>query len=226
MVSGLGQAPAEAIMRARADGPFTSFEDLAVRTGLRSGSLKALARADAFGSLRLGRRAALWQSLPPREPVPLFQEPDVEEPPTTLPPVAPLEEVLADYGSTGLTLRQHPVSFFRHLLDRLKVVPAGHLGTMKPGCRLKVAGIVLLRQRPGTANGITFVTLEDETGMVNLIVRQGIWERYRRVARTAVALVAYGQLQREADVIHVLVTKLEDFSAPLATFDAKSRDFR
>jgi error-prone DNA polymerase len=226
MVSGLGQGPAEAIMQARADGPFTSFEDLAVRTGLRSGSLKALARADAFGSLRLGRRAALWQSLPPREPAPLFQEPDVEEPPATLPPVAPLAEVLADYGSTGLTLRQHPVSFFRQLLDRLRVVPAAHLVTMKPGCRLKVAGIVLLRQRPGTANGITFVTLEDESGMVNLIVRQEIWERYRRVARTAVALLAYGQLQREADVIHVLVTKLEDFSAPLATFDTKSRDFR
>jgi error-prone DNA polymerase len=226
MVSGLGQGPAETIMQARADGPFTSFEDLAVRTGLRSGSLKALARADAFGSLLLGRRAALWQSLPPREPSPLFQKPDAEEPPAALPPVAPLEEVLADYGSTGLTLRQHPVSFFRHLLDKLKVIPAELLGTMKSGSRLKVAGIVLLRQRPGTANGITFVTLEDETGTINLIVRLQVWERYRRVARTAVALLAHGRLQREAEVIHVLVTKLEDFSAPLATFDAKSRDFR
>ncbi len=226
MVAGLGQAPAEAVVRARAGGPFASFDDFARRTGLRAGALKALARADAFASVPLGRRAALWQSLPPREPTPLLGGDAAEEPPAALPPEAPLEEVLADYGATGVSLRRHPVSFFRPLLDKLDVVPAGRLGSMTPGCRLKVAGIVLLRQRPGTANGITFVTLEDETGMVNLIVRQQVWDRYRRVARTSVALLAHGTLQREADVIHVLTTRLEDFSAPLRGLDAHSRDFR
>jgi error-prone DNA polymerase len=92
--------------------------------------------------------------------------------------------------------------------------------------RLKVGGIVLLRQRPSTANGITFVTLEDETGMVNLIVRRNVWERYRRVARGAVAMLAEGQLQREAEVIHVLVSRLEDLSERLEELTTRSRDFR
>jgi error-prone DNA polymerase len=226
MVSGLGQAAAEAVVQARAEVPFASFDDFVRRTGVKSASLKALARADAFATVPLGRRAALWQSLPVRKPVPLFDGVDAAEPPAPLPPEAPLEEVLADYGATGLSLRHHPVSFFRTQLDRLGVVPAVRLSSLTPDCRLKVAGIVLLRQRPSTANGITFVTLEDETGMVNLIVRQQVWDRYRRVARTSVALLAHGRLQREAEVIHVLVTRLEDFSEPLEDLNNRSRDFR
>jgi error-prone DNA polymerase len=226
MVSGLGQGPAEAVVQGRDGVPFASFDDFTRRTGLQSRALKALAQADAFGSVPLGRRDALWRSLPSREPVPLFDGVDADEPAAALPPEAPFEEVLADYGATGVSLRRHPVSFFRPLLDGLGVVPAGRLASLAPGSRLKVAGIVLLRQRPGTANGITFVTLEDETGMVNLIVRQQVWERHRRVARTAFALLAHGVLQRESDVIHVLTTRLEDFSARLGNLHAPSRDFR
>ncbi len=139
--------------------------------------------------------------------------------------MSPFEEVLADYGSAGLTLRQHPVSFLRPMLDELKVTQAGKLPTIDNGKRLKVGGIVLLRQRPSTAKGITFVTLEDETGMVNLIVRPEIWERDRKVARHAVAMIAHGVLQREAEVIHVLVSRLEDLSQQLGELSARSRDF-
>jgi error-prone DNA polymerase len=151
---------------------------------------------------------------------------DAGEPPAVLPPAAPLQEVVADYGATGLSLRQHPVAFLRPLLGRLGVVAASRLEGLAAGCRLKVGGVVLLRQRPSTARGITFVTLEDETGMVNLIVRQDVWERCRRVARGAVVMLAEGHLQREAGVVHILVTNLEDLSAPLTDLCASSRDFR
>lgn len=225
MVSGLARTAADAVAGARADGPFTSFENFARRTGLRSGALKTLSRADAFGSLGLGRRAALWQSLPSREPVPLFDEVESEEPAANLPPTEELQEVLDDYGSTGLSLRRHPMAFFRSFLDTLGVTPAGTLASLPTGRKLRVAGVVLLRQRPGTANGITFVTLEDETGMVNLIIRREVWERHRKVARTAGVLLAHGHLQNEADVIHVLVTRLEDLSAHLRDLRSHSRDF-
>jgi error-prone DNA polymerase len=226
MVSGLRRAAADVIVQSRTGGPFVSFEDFARRTGLSSAILKKLAQADAFGSLRLPRRTALWQSLPSREPVPLFDDVDMEEPPVTLPTAAALHEVVADYSSTGLSLRQHPMSFLRPLLDKLGVAASSQLGTLTPGCLLKVAGVVLLRQRPSTAKGITFVTLEDETGMINLIIRQEVWERYRRVARTCSVLLAQGHLQREAGIIHVLVTSLEDLSAPLVELHTSSRDFR
>jgi error-prone DNA polymerase len=143
-----------------------------------------------------------------------------------LPRPAPLHEVLADYEAAGLSLRSHPMTFLRPLLDKLEAVPAGGLTTTAPGRALKVAGVVLLRQRPATANGVTFVTLEDETGMANLIIRKEVWERCRRAARNAAVLLADGTLQREGDVTHVLVAGLEDLSARLAALYAPARDFR
>jgi len=112
------------------------------------------------------------------------------------------------------------------MLDSLQVVPAARLSTLKNDRQVKVAGVVLLRQRPATANGITFVTLEDETGVVNLIVRMPVWERYRRVARGSVAMIAHGRLQMENEVIHVLVNRLEDMSERLADLATNPRDFR
>jgi error-prone DNA polymerase len=225
LVRGLSHKHAERIVACRNDGDFRSFTDFVQRTGLRSGALKQLGRADAFQSLRLDRRAALWRSLPEREPPTLFDQVEVDEPPAALPPMTPYAEVLADYGSAGLTLRQHPVSFLRPVLTEMQVEPADRLLDLPNGCRLKVGGIVLLRQRPGTANGVTFVTLEDETGQVNLIVRRAIWDRDRRVARRAIAMIAHGTLQREAEVIHVLVTRLEDLSPHLADLVTHSRNF-
>src|SRR5262249_21165334 len=149
----------ETAVQARKDGPFLSFEDFARRTGLGAGALKKLAQADAFRSLHLDRRSALWRSLPQRKPLPLFDPVDLEEPVDALPPMAPLQEVLADYGSAGLTLRQHPMSFLRPMLERRGAVSAKGLATLPTNCQVEVAGIVLLRQRPGTAKGITFVTL-------------------------------------------------------------------
>jgi len=136
------------------------------------------------------------------------------------------EEVAADYQAMGLSLRAHPLTFLREELKSLQAICASDLSTLPSGCRLKIAGLVLLRQRPSTANGITFVTLEDETGIANLIVRPNVWSRNRQIIRRANAVLAWGELQRESNVIHVLVSKIEDLSARLDDLRLRSRDFR
>jgi error-prone DNA polymerase len=188
-----------------------------------------LAGADAFGSLQLGRREALWQALAEEKKplaMPLFDplEPE-DELPAALPRLKSREEVLADYRTSGLSLRAHPMQFERQRLERLNVVPAARLATHPADHTVRVGGIVLVRQRPSTAKGITFVTLEDESGTANLIIRQDVWRRFYRVARTAAAMIAQGRLQRHGEVIHVLVTKLEDLSESLRGLESQSRDF-
>jgi error-prone DNA polymerase len=134
--------------------------------------------------------------------------------------------VLGDYRTTGLSLRQHPLAFLREQLAARRIAAAGELARLPDGRRVKVAGLVLMRQRPGTASGITFVTLEDETGLVNLIVRPNIWERDRRAGATSAALLAYGRLQHKDGVTHVLADRLEELTLVPAENMPKSRDFR
>jgi len=224
-IGGLNRKHADAVVAARAGGPFRTFSEFVRRTGLRAGALKRLSQADAFGSLQMDRQTTLWRSLPERGPATPFDQTDIDEAAVPLPALTPFEEVLADYRSAGLTLREHPISFFRRELDSLGVAPANRLPVLPNGRRVMVGGIVILRQRPSTAKGITFVTLEDETGTANLIVRMPVWERYRRVARTAVAMIAHGRLQIEGEIIHVLVDRMEDMSAKLGDFASRSRDF-
>src|SRR5205807_2373435 len=119
--------------------------------------------------LGLKRRQALWLALPHRESLALFEHAE-EEVPAGLPPMTPFQETLADYGAAGLTLRAHPMSFLRSWLDQLQVARAADLKTLPVDDKIKIAGVVLMRQRPSTAKGVTFVTLEDETGMANLII--------------------------------------------------------
>jgi error-prone DNA polymerase len=140
------------------------------------------------------------------------------------------EQVVADYRTAGLSLRAHPISFYRQQLDRLGITPARRLVELPNEAPVRVAGLVLLRQRPGTAKGITFVTLEDETGTVNLVVHQHTWDRYYRIARRAPAWIAHGHIQTApqsaAPIIHVVVTRLEALADQLRQLDVKSRDFR
>jgi error-prone DNA polymerase len=246
MVSGLSRAHADVIVTRRAVGPFASFDDFARRTRLSTAILSRLSKADAFGSLTLDRRNALWNSLPVQKVMPLFDDPPQNsdsqksgqhaaadpagdrdpEPPVALPVASPLSEVVADYRATGLSLRDHPMKFLRPVLEKMRVAKSSDLAILPVDRRVKVAGLTIMRQRPGTASGITFVTLEDETGFANLIVRPEIWERYHAAARTATAMLAHGRLQRHDNVIHVLVTRLDDLSAMLADLDQRSRDFR
>ena len=140
--------------------------------------------------------------------------------------MSPAEEVLADYRTAGLSLRAHPMQFLRQRLSERGVRTAKSLADLPNGRPVRVAGIVLVRQRPGTAKGITFVTLEDETGTANLIIRPAVWKRFREAAHGATLMLAEGPLQREGQIIHVLAAKLEDLSPWLQRLRRQSRDFR
>ncbi|QDU91483.1 Error-prone DNA polymerase [Pirellulimonas nuda] len=231
MISGLREDDAEAIVLARGAGPFTSIDDFSRRTGLGQAVIARLAGADAFGSLEVNRREALWQALAEERgaaPQPLFDALPAEDEalPELLPVMGADEEVAADYRATALSLRAHPVSFHRDALTGLGVTTAAGLKALPNGLRVAVAGLVLMRQRPATAKGITFVTLEDETGVMNLVLHPRTWERYYRTARRAGAWIVHGELQSAEGIIHVVVQKLTPLADGLASCETKSRDFR
>jgi error-prone DNA polymerase len=178
------------------------------------------------------RPGATHSSTPPIEP--FFDQPQDQsqkEPSLpALPPMQPYEETVADYRSAGLSLRAHPISFYREQLNQLGVTSAQGLWDLANELPVTVAGLVLLRQRPGTAKGITFVTLEDETGTMNLVVHQQTWDRFYRIARRAPAWIVHGHVQMvEAEftkVIHVVARRLESLGDQLRQLDIKTRDFR
>jgi error-prone DNA polymerase len=234
LLNGLGESAGRIVERAREAGPFVSIDDFARRTELGQAVIKRLAEADAFGSLGTDRRQALWQALgqeKKRRSMPLFNngKEAAELSPDALPAMPLDEQVVADYRAAGLSLRAHPISFYRQQLDHLGITPARRLAELADEAPVRVAGIVLLRQRPGTAKGITFVTLEDETGTVNLVVHQHTWDRYYRIARRAPAWIAHGHIQTApqaaAPIIHVVVSRLEALAEQLRHLDVKSRDF-
>lgn len=235
MIQGLGQQPGEAIVAARRQAPFHSLHDLARRAGLGRGVLLRLSRADALRGLGTNRRGGVWDSLAARRTsqedqqrpllAALDEADDGELLSSRLSPASEFQEVVADFRATGLSLRRHPISFLRPMLDQKDVARSCELPTKPVNRQVRVAGMVLVRQRPGTAKGITFATLEDESGVSNLVIRQPVWEQYRRVARNSVALLAHGKLQRQGQVIHVVVNKLEDLSSALASLQSQSRDF-
>jgi error-prone DNA polymerase len=225
-IKGLSGAAADAVVQARQAGTFPTYGDFVVRTRLTNAVLSRLAAADAFGSLGLTRRPALWKSLAEAPSLPLFSGLPDDDPPPSLLPLSSPEEVVLDYHSQGLSLRGHPLASLRESLNDLDVVPAAMLKELEADRRYRVAGLVLSRQRPGTAKGITFMTLEDETGTTNLIIRPQVWERFRRIARQAGALIATGLMQRQEGVIHLIVDRFEDLTSQLPDLGHRSRDFR
>jgi error-prone DNA polymerase len=240
LVRGLATVDAERVAAAvRAHGPFATVDALWQASGVRVASLRRLASADAFRSMGLDRQQALWQIRALRdEPLPIWSAAaDSPEPPpssalprsrSVLPPVTPLANVAHDYAATGLSLKQHPMSCIRERLVARGVVPCGvlrNVAVAPQGTRLRVAGIVLVRQRPSTANGIVFMTLEDESGIANLIVRPKVYARDRRAARHAVILEAEGRVERQGDVVHLLVRRVSDVSEEAIALEIGSRDF-
>ncbi|MBW3644208.1 MAG: error-prone DNA polymerase, partial [Actinobacteria bacterium] len=205
-------------------GPYASIDEVVRGSGAGLPALEALATAGAFASLGLDRRAALWaagacaQARPDRLPGVVT---GVEAPP--LPGMAPPEETAADLWATGIGAGAHPTEHVRAQLDARGVLTAEQLATAEPGRRVRVAGVVTHRQRPGTASGTVFVNLEDETGLVNVICSAGCWERYRTVARTSPALVARGVLERADGVVNLVADHLEALSLHVP---GRSRDFR
>jgi error-prone DNA polymerase len=203
-------------------------DEFARRTGLGQAVVCRLAEADAFATLGGPRRQALWDALAQptrRQPLPLWDSQDEGEPSAALPAATMQEEVRADYETLGLTLRPHPLSFYRAEFERLDVTPAAQLHELPDRRQVKLAGLIILRQRPGTGKGITFVTLEDETGIANLVVNKPVWERFHQVARHSNAWFVRGRLEQRHGVIHVIVQHLQDLHDELAQL-VQSRDFR
>ncbi|HTG38782.1 error-prone DNA polymerase, partial [Sphingomonas sp.] len=204
IVTGLSAEDAGRILLARSERPFADIADLWRRSGVKATALEKLAQADAFRGFGLDRRAALWaiRGLGERPP-PLLALLDTQEPPTLLTALTAGREVVEDYRATQLSLRAHPLSFLRSELARRGAVPCGSLEAMKDGSRVEVVGIILVRQRPGSAKGVLFLTLEDESGIANAILWPDRFEANRRTVMSAAMLSVTGRVQREGTVLHV-----------------------
>ncbi len=224
-IRGMGEQVARRIEAARAERPFADVDDLASRASLDMRALEALAEAGALERIVRGRRHALWKARGPR-PVGLFAGKDLDgDERPELPPLPRGAQLVLDYQRTGLSVTDHPMRIARPALPR-EIKSARELCDLAHGTRVSVAGMVICRQRPDTANRIVFVTLEDETGLSNLVVFADVFERFRRVATTSTLLVARGTIEREREVIHVRVDSLEPLVARELQLPAMSRDFR
>ena len=216
MVKGLANARAADIITHRGEVPYTDMADLHRRSGVPIAALERLAEADAFQSIGLDRRAALWAIRGLSDsPLPLFDDAASGEPAVRLPAMALPQEVVEDYRSVGLSLRAHPVSFMRTGLDVQGMIRCGDLRSTRDGRSVTVAGIILIRQRPGSASGVLFITIEDETGIANLIVWPSLFERQRRLILSAGMVACTGKVQREGEVIHVIAEYFADLSPQL-----------
>ena len=223
---------AERIVAARARRPFTSLEDFARDTGLPKRALILLADADAFRSIGLDRRAALWavRRLPDDVPLPLFEiaaareQPDENVGPLPLMPLP--EQVVADYQTIRLSLKGHPMQFLRSMFESERVMACRDVCHDQEGRRVRCAGVVLVRQRPGSAKGVVFMTLEDETGIANIVVWPKVMERFRKEVMGARLILVEGYIQSSPEqVTHLVAQRLFDRSHDLIGLanDALSR---
>jgi error-prone DNA polymerase len=229
LISGLSAAAAQRIVAARHEQPFTSTEDLALRAALDQGDLKALAAADALAALSGHRRQQVWDASALKVAPPLLKSVPVEEDFLELPAAPEGEEIVFDYASTGLTLRRHPLCLLRETLAKKRLLTAQALRDLPSGALVRACGIVTVRQQPQTAHGVTFVTLEDETGTINVIVWKALRERQRSELLHAKLLVVYGVWQRDVDsggqVCHLIAKRLVDLTPLLGRLATESRDF-
>jgi error-prone DNA polymerase len=226
MVKGLGEEAALRIMDARAQEPFASVQDLTRRAQLARRELEALADAGALRTLSGNRHLTFWQVAGSEQELPLAPVPRAPEGTPLLAPPTEGQNTAADYRATGLTLGRHPLALLREQLETSSIVTSRSLGDLPHGRAVRVAGIVTARQRPQSAGGVMFITLEDETGYVNLIVWERVWSRARRTANGSRLLEVHGQLQREGLVTHVVARKLVDRTPMLGSLVTQSRDFR
>ena len=236
MVKGLGNAEAARLVACRAGLPYASVDDLWRRAAIPAAALVELAEADAFRPwIGLARREALWAIRALRdEPLPLFAAaaareaapvPEQDEPVVSLRPMTAGSEVVEDYSHVGLTLRQHPISFLREDLARRRVRTCAEAIASRDRKWVDVAGLVLVRQRPGSAKGVMFMTIEDETGVANVVIWEKIFEKFRRTVLGAGMIGIRGQIQREGEVVHVVARDLFDLSAELASIGARDTGF-
>jgi len=234
LVKTLSRKGADRLIEARRRQAFDGVQDLAARAALDRGDLEALAAAGAFAALSGNRHLAFWEVAGTERPLPLEGEPRQNRPQrfwTAAEPTPLLrtptegERIVADYASLGLTLGRHPLALLRQSLQSRHLLSARDLDAMAHGKPVRTAGIVLMRQRPGTASGVTFLTMEDETGQVNIIVWERIGDEFRRALLQSRLLEVHGELQRQEGVMHVVARRLIDRSALLGELITRSRDF-
>jgi len=225
MISGLSEAGAQRLVDARRAHPFTDVADLAHSAALDRRDLARLADADALSALAGHRHGAVWdvagvERLPPLLAGGTFIETDPDLP-------APTEgqDIVADYRTLSLTLRRHPLALLREGLRKRRLLTSAEIAATPHGRLVRTAGIVIGRQRPDTASGVVFVTLEDETGATNVIVWRDLGDRQRREMLSAKLLAVYGNVEREGEVVHVIAGRLVDLSPMLGALSTKSRDF-
>ncbi len=225
LINGLSRAGAERLVAAREAAPFASVEDLAQRAALDQRDLKSLAAAGALASLTDHRRAAWWAVAGIEAKPPLFRHVASREEKAEFPPPSEAENLVADYASLGLTLGRHPLALLRDTFIKQRMLTAEQIRQLPDGKLVRAVGLVTGRQRPDTASGVIFVTLEDETGYVNVVVWSSVAERQRRELLQSSLLGVYGRLERQGEVVHLVAGRLVDYSELLGRLEARSRDF-
>jgi error-prone DNA polymerase len=225
LLKGFNQAAAERIMAARAQEPFADVDDLTRRAALSRRELEALAAGNALASIAGHRRQAWWAVTAQQRAPELLRDAPMTEAALELPHAPEGREIVDDYASLGLTLNRHPLALLRERLARMRFKSAAELGNIKNGRFVQACGIVTVRQRPGTANGTIFVSIEDETGAINVIVWPALVEKQRKVLLGASLLGVHGVWQKDGDVRHLVAQRLEDHSDMLGRLAAPSRDF-
>jgi len=228
-IDGLQEEEVKKLVAAR---PFRDVHDLWLKAGVKLATLERLAAADAFRSLGLDRRQALWEvkALGAPVPLPLFTWSETREagsePAVALPEMALSEHVVNDYQTLRLSLKAHPMSFLRARFSARRVRACHELRGAKDGAFVSVAGVILVRQRPGSAKGVVFMTIEDETGIANAVVWPKTLERFRKVVMGARLIVIHGRIQRHEDIIHVVSARLEDRSDWLALLSEAAEEMK
>jgi error-prone DNA polymerase len=226
MIKGLNEATGQAIVTARAQQPFRDIADLSQRATLDKRALNALAAADA--NISGHRRAALWQTLGMESPMPLLPNlnatPLGDIQPSLFPP-SEGENIVADYAHLGLSLRRHPLALLRPRLRQMRLASSAEIKTARHGQLMRAVGLVTCRQRPSTSSGVTFVTLEDEDGYINVVIWRDLAERQRGVLLGARLLAVYGSVERQGGVIHLIAGRLVDHSRLLGDLQIHSHDF-
>lgn len=226
LVRGLSEAGARRVETARRERPFDDVDDLVRRARTDRADLAALANAGALSAIAGHRHRARWAVAGVESPRPLLEDAPVREGLPMLRAPGEGRDIVADYRSLGLTLGRHPLALLRQRLAGEGVISSAELEAVPHGVRVRYAGLVVNRQRPGSARGVTFVTLEDESGHANIIVWRDLAEAQRRPLLGARLLEVDGQVQKEGSVIHLVAQRLVDRSRLLGSLDVRSRDFR
>jgi error-prone DNA polymerase len=233
MIRGLKHDEAEQLVTNRSRrGKYRDQSDIVKRVRLEQPTLAILAESGALNSISGDRRAAYWQSLAREKSsaeMPLFETTGVDDDemiPDTLIKLNPLEEVYSDYASLGVSLQGHPMSFFRNVLNKQRIKTAAELLETDQGRFVRVAGLIVLRQRPGTAKGITFVTMEDETGSINLVIKPQVWKDHYLICKQSNAWYVQGVLEKREGIVHVVAARIEDLQELVGPLNLPSRDFR